>query len=179
MNRRSIARCLLFTAVLGGEPMLLSQEAAQRTRASQHGSVTQEIAGTRVTIEYNRPVARGRELFGKLVPWGRVWCPGADEATAITLTTGVKINGQTLEAGTYTLWTIPQPDTWTIIFSKAYPAFHEPYPQGRDVLRVTTTPRTGTHMETLAFYFPVADGMHAELVLHWGAVAVPLQLDVP
>lgn len=89
------------------------------------------------------------------------------------------MNGQTLEAGTYSLWTEPQPDHWTIIFSRAYPAFHTPYPAGQEALRVAVTPRAGEHMETLAFYFPVVDGKKAELVLHWGTVVVPLQLEVP
>ena len=66
-----------------------------------------------------------------------------------------------------------------MIFSRAHPVFHTPYPAGRDALRVAVTPRAGEHMETLSFYFPVVDGKKAELVLHWGTVVVPLQLDVP
>src|SRR3954468_19107705 len=82
---------------------------AQAPKPSQHGSVSQQIAGTTITIEYNRPVARGRSLFGSLVPCGRVWCPGADYCTTIQLSTDVKINGQTLAAGTYSLWVDAQP----------------------------------------------------------------------
>src|SRR5262245_13744253 len=55
---------------------------AQNPRPSQHGSVSQQIADTKITIDYNRPVARGREIFGKLVRWGEVWCPGADQASS-------------------------------------------------------------------------------------------------
>src|SRR5690242_822682 len=84
-------------------------------RRSQHGTVSQQVADTKITIEYNRPVARGRELFGKLVPWGRVWTPGADQATTISVSTAVKVNGQQLPAGTYSLWTVPNPDKWTVI----------------------------------------------------------------
>jgi len=179
MKRWRIDGFLMLLSVLGGSVALCTPAAAQSPPLSQHGSVSQQIAGTRVTIDYNRPVARGRTLFGSLVSWGEVWNPGADNATSITLSTGVKVNGQTLAAGSYTIWAEPQPDRWTIIFSRAYPAFHTPYPAGQDALRVTTTPRTGSHMETLAFYFPVVEGKHAELVLHWGTVVVPLQLDVP
>ena len=178
MSRSPLVRSLLTICIFTGVSCGHAQR-AQDVKPSQHGSVSQQIAGTRVSIEYNRPVARGRELFGKLVPWGEVWCPGADDCTAMTLSTDVKVNGQTLAAGSYTFWAEPQPDKWTIIFSKAYPAFHTPYPGGRDALRVTSTPRKGDHMETLAFYFPVTDGKHAELVLHWGTVVVPLQIDVP
>ena len=179
MNRFWIVRCLLLGIVFTGFPVLRQQLFAQAPRPSQHGSVSQQIADTRGTIEYNRPVARGRKLFGALVPWGRIWNPGADAATNIAFSTDVKVNGQPLAAGTYSLWAEPEPDRWTIIFSRAYPAFHTPYPAGQDALRVSVTPRTGEHMETLSFYFPVVDGKKAELVLHWGTVVVPLQLEVP
>lgn len=152
---------------------------AQAPRPSQHGSVTQQVAGTTVTVEYNRPVARGRTLFGSLVPYGRVWCPGADTCTTIQVSTDVKVNGQALARGTYSVWAEPEPERWTMIFNSAQPVFHTRYPADKDVLRVQAVPRQGPHMETLAFYFPVVDGNHAELVLHWGTVVVPLSIDVP
>jgi hypothetical protein len=155
-----------------------SRPSAQIPR-SQHGSVSQQIAGTKVTIEYNRPVARGRALFGALVPWEKIWNPGADDGTTIAVSTAVRVNNQPLAAGTYSLWAEPRPERWTIIFSKVHPVFHTRYPAGQDALRVTAAPREGAHMETLAFYFPVADGQQAELVLHWGTVVIPLRLDVP
>src|SRR5580765_1743995 len=74
---------------------------AQAPRPSQHASVSQQVAGTTITIEYNRPVARGRQLFGALVPYDRVWCPGADDCTTIELSTDIKIEGQALAAGTH------------------------------------------------------------------------------
>jgi DUF2911 family protein len=151
---------------------------AQSPRPSQHGSVTQQIAQATITVDYNRPVARGRSLFGALVPWGRVWCPGADTCTTIEISAPVQVNGQALAAGTYSLWAEPNPERWTIIFNKVHPVFHTRYPAGQDALRVESTPRQGTPMETLAFYFPVVDGSHAELVLHWGTVVVPLLIDV-
>lgn len=152
---------------------------AQAPRPSQHGSVSQDIAATHVTIEYNRPVARGRDLFGALVPWGKVWCPGADTCTSITVSSDVQVNGAKLAAGSYSIWAEPRQDRWTIIFNKRHPVFHTRYDESQDVLRVTATPREGQHMETLAFYFPVVDGKRAELVLHWGKVVVPLQIEVP
>jgi DUF2911 family protein len=156
-------------------------------KPSQHAEVSQWIGrpvkgdglGTLVTVVYNRPVARGRELFGALVPWGRIWCPCADEATTMQVSTDVTVNGQPLAAGTYSVWTEPQPDAWTVIFNRTSQAFHTRYPAGQDALRLTVTPRKGEHMETLAFYFPVVDGRKAELVLHWGTVVVPLTLEVP
>lgn len=182
MEWRGVIVGLLLATLLSGMPLLASPQQrgeAQKPRLSQHGAVSQTINDTVITIAYNRPVARGRELFGALVPWGRIWCPGADEATSITLTTDVVVNGKTLAAGSYTIWANPNPEEWTIIFSNAYPAFHTPYPAGRDALRVTAKPRTGDHMETLSFYFPVVDGKRGELVLHWGTMVVPVELEVP
>jgi hypothetical protein len=160
-------------------PFALGSQApeARKIRPSQRGSVMQRVADTTITIEYGRPVARGRELFGTLVPWGKVWCPGADEATTIELTAAVQIQGKELAAGKYSLWTEPQSDRWTLIFNRQAAAWHTKYPAGQDVLRVESTPRTGSHMETLAFYFPVVDGRKAELVLHWGTTVVPLSVE--
>jgi hypothetical protein len=152
---------------------------AQAPKPSQHGTVSQRIASTTITLSYNRPVARGRELFGHLVPYGRVWCPCADDATTIETSTDVTIEGETLPAGTYSVWTEPQPDQWTVIFNRNARAWHTRYPAGQDALRVRVAPRTASHMETLAFYFPVVDGRKAELVLHWGTTVVPLRIEVP
>ena len=150
-------------------------------KPSQHGSVMQQVAGTTITIEYDRPVARGRDLFGSLVPYDRVWCPGANECTTITISTPIKIESQDLAAGTYTLWAKPGAAKWTMIINKAHPTFHTQYSRvtDQDLLKLEVTPRTGAHMETLAFYFPVVDGQHAELAFHWGTVVVPLSIDVP
>ena len=162
--------------------LFLSALSAQSTvKPSQHGSVTQEVAGTTMTIDYDRPVARGRDLFGALVPYGRVWCPGANECTTLTVSTDVTVEGKKLPAGTYTVWAKPGTSSWSVIFNTAHPTFHTQHArvEEQDFLTLEVKPRSATHMETLAFYFAVVDGHHAELVLHWGTVAVPLSIDVP
>jgi hypothetical protein len=150
-------------------------------RPSQLGSVTQQVNQTTITLEYSRPVARGRALFGELVPWGQIWTPGANDATTLKTSTDVRVNGQRLAAGTYTVWSEPQPDHWTIVFNTAHPVFHLRHADvaKQDILRISVTPREGPHMETLAWYFPVVDGRRAELVVHWGTVVVPMQIDAP
>src|SRR4051812_14928185 len=100
------------------------QVVAPAIKPSQHGSVSQQVAGTTITIEYNRPVARGRTLFGALVPYDRVWCPGADDCTTITLSGDVRINDAAVPAGTYTLWAKPGAEKWSVIFNRAHPVFH-------------------------------------------------------
>src|SRR5258705_3415599 len=77
---------------------------------SQAAAIGQRIATTEITVTYSRPVARGRPLFGALVPYDAVWTPGADKATAVTFTRDVWINEQPLAQGLYSLWTIPRAD---------------------------------------------------------------------
>jgi hypothetical protein len=146
---------------------------------SQRGSVSQKIANTDITIAYGRPVARGRTLFGALVPYGRIWHPGADQATTLQTTRAIEVNGKPLPAGRYSLWTVPGEKGWTFIFSKNADAFHTSYPgEGLDALRVDVTPEAGAHMESMAFYFPAVDGKDATLRFHWGTVIVPLAIKV-
>ena len=166
----------LFIVVLIASHCAIGQEIAK----SQKGSVTQYIAKTVVTIRYSRPVARDRELYGGIVPWGRVWNPGADSATTISFSTAVKVDGKDLKAGTYSIWAEPNPKKWTVMFSTVHPIFHTRYPgEAKDALRLTIRPREGAHMETMNYYFPVVEGKKAELVLHWGKVVVPFALEVP
>ena len=145
---------------------------------SQHGSVSQHIQGTEVTISYNRPVARGRALFGGLVAWNRIWHPGADSATTISFSKDVTIDGQPLKAGRYSLWTIPEESKpWTVIFNRGVGGWHTNYPgEAQDALRLTVTAETGPHIETLTYYFPLVDADSAVLRLQWGTTIVPLKI---
>src|SRR5207244_13564025 len=104
---------------------------AQRIPASQHGSVTQRVGNTDIAVTYNRPVARGRRLFGDLVRWGHIWHPGADSATTITFSRDVTIAGHALPAGRYTLWTIPPepPQAWRLLPSRGVDAGHTEDPR--------------------------------------------------
>ena len=80
---------------------------AQGYPFSQRGMVSQMIAFTNIGIEYGRPTARGRALFGALVPWDSVWHPGADSATQITIAHDITLEDQPVKAGTYTVWLVP------------------------------------------------------------------------
>jgi hypothetical protein len=176
-----VAFALLLQTLAAAQEPSHAAHAPAGVKPSQRGSVMQEVAATRIIVDYNRPVARGRDLFGALVPYDRVWCPGADNCTTLMVSTHVKIEGQDLPAGTYTVWARPGAETWTILLNRANPVFHTRYESVADQneLKLDITPRAGPHMETLAFYFPVVNGKHAELVLHWGTVVVPLSIDVP
>jgi len=146
---------------------------------SQHARLEQRIGRVLVTIEYNRPVARGRRLFGGIVPYGVAWDPGADAASTIAFDGDVEVEGHPVPRGKYSIWAIPGPERWTFILSHAAKVFHQPYPEGRDALRLSISPRTTVHMETLGFYFPMVDADSALLYLHWGETVVPVRLRVP
>ncbi|MDE3053447.1 MAG: DUF2911 domain-containing protein [Gemmatimonadota bacterium] len=176
MKRRT--RIVISLAAVGLGVVLAAAASFLRhrpTRISQPASVMQMMGATRLTVRYNRPSARGRALFGALVPYGAVWNPGADEATTFTTTRPIEFGGHRLDAGRYSVWVIPESTAWTLILSHAWNVYHLPYPAGHDALRLQVTPRTAAYLETLAFSFPEADSLHALLALHWGTT----ELDVP
>jgi len=147
---------------------------------SQAGAIGQRVATTEITLTYSRPVARGRQLFGALVPYGQIWTPGADQATAITFSRDVRINDRPLARGAYSIWTIPRTDMWTVIFNKNAKAYHDHYPgEDQDAMRLDVRPEPGPHVETLTFSFPTVEGKDAVLRLDWGEVRVPLSIRVP
>lgn len=147
---------------------------------SQAGVVTQRIADTEITVTYSRPVARGRAIFGALVPYGEIWNPGADRATAIALTRDITVNGQRLAAGKYSVWATPGADRWTVILSRAADVYHTPYPgPAEDELRLDVRPEPAPHAEVLTFEFPMVEGKDAKLQLRWGTVAIALSITVP
>src|SRR6266568_2643504 len=117
-------------------------------RVSQRGSVTQRIGLTDITIHYHRPMVGGREIWGKTVPYGKVWRAGANENTTITFSDDVTVEGKPLAAGTYGLHTIPDKDQWTIIFSKNSTSWGSfSYDEKEDALRVTVKPRAAESFE--------------------------------
>jgi hypothetical protein len=145
-------------------------------RKSQPASIMQRLGATTITVRYNRPSARGRVLFGGIVPYGAEWDPGADEATTFATDHTIMFDGHVLDAGTYSVWAIPRPDAWTLILSRKSHVFHIPYPAGHDALRVNIAPTTGAFEETLAFEFPTADSDHAMMALHWGTTIIQVPI---
>jgi hypothetical protein len=156
---------------------------AQGYPFSQRARVDQTVAFTDISVVYGRPVARGRRLFGDsaLVKWDTLWHPGADSATRVSFTHDVKLEGQDLKAGEYSVWLIPRATKpWTVILSRAAHVFHQPYPgDSSDALRVDVAAERGSHMETLAFYFPVVLRDEAVMRIHWGEMIVPIRIKAP
>ena len=123
-------------------------------RLSQRATVIQRVGLTDITIVYHAPLAGGRELFGKVVPYGNVWRAGANENTTISFTDDVSVEGHPLPAGTYGLHMIPNADQWTIIFSKNSTSWGSfSYDEKEDALRVTVKPAAAENRDTLAYTF--------------------------
>lgn len=85
---------------------------------SPRGEISQEVGLTNVKVSYSRPSAKGRNIFGELVPYGKIWRTGANAATTITFTENVSMGGKAVPAGTYALYAIPDKDLWTVIIHK-------------------------------------------------------------
>ncbi|MBC7797194.1 MAG: DUF2911 domain-containing protein [Pyrinomonadaceae bacterium] len=156
------------------------QQQLQLPRESQRASVTQTVGDTNITIVYFRPNVKGREIFGKLVPYGEVWRTGANENTTFETSQDITVNGQKLAAGKYGLHTIPTNGDWTIIFNKASDAFGSfTYDQKQDALRVPAKPKTmGDSHETMGIEFENIKANAADIVIVWDKLKVPFTVNV-
>lgn len=147
-------------------------------RPSPNASVSQTVGLTDVEIVYSRPSKRGREIFGGLVPYGRVWRTGANEPTVIRFSDEVTINGQPLPAGSYSLHSIPGEEQWTLIFNRnADRSGGYSYDPAQDALRLEVRPRPSDHPhEVMTFSFPRVTADSAEVVLAWDDRMVPFTI---
>ena len=171
-RRGIVASCLLSGS-------LLARPVQAQPAASQHGSVSQVVNTTTIRLEYDRPVLRGRSVFGDILDYDAVWTPGANVATWIDVSAPVRIQGQALAAGRYGVWTVPHENApWDVIFVGEWDTHHSFFPVESERLRVKATPEPGAHMEVLAFYFPVVGPYETTLRFHWGEIVVPLRIEV-
>jgi len=97
---------------------------SQRPVLSPHESTAATVDGASLSITYGRPSMRGRTIFGSLVPFDRLWCPGADECTRLSSDHDLQFVGLRLKAGDHSLWMVPAETTWTLIFNSDGRAFH-------------------------------------------------------
>ena len=127
------------TAVVGLEAasrMQSRDQAPASRRVSPHESVSQSVDGAELTIVYGRPSMRSRPIFGSLVPFGRVWCPGADEATTLESTKELMVGTVRIPTGPHTIWMLPTADRWTLIVSRNPRGFHTFYDPQQDLGRL-------------------------------------------
>jgi hypothetical protein len=146
---------------------------------SQRAVVTQRIGLTDITIIYHEPMVGGRELWGKVIPYGKVWRAGANENTTITFADDVTVEGKPLAAGTYGLHMIPNADQWTIIFSKNSTSWGSfSYDDKEDALRVDVKPQPAEFREALTYTFDDIKPESAAATMRWEKLAVPFHVSV-
>ncbi len=168
---------VLLVLFLGIGQVNAQERSGDSPRVSPNASVSQTIGTTVVEIRYGRPGARDRQVFGQLVPFQQVWRTGADESTAISFSDDVLFGGEQISAGTYSLYTIPGEDSWTIIVNERH-SWGTQYDDSADIIRVQAVPEEAPHMEQFMIYFRNIDTEQGELVLHWENTRVPVTISV-
>lgn len=148
----------------------------KEARPSPNAAVSQTIGTTQVMVTYGRPGVKGRTIFGDLEAYGEVWRTGANEATAVAFSNDVTVEGQELKAGTYSLYSIPDEDNWTIIFNSKQ-SWGTEYDESQDVLRVQVQPEQGPMVESFMIYFENLGNNTADMVIHWSETKVPVTIE--
>ena len=116
--------------------MVLPAQGQKKQRASPPVETSVSLGGKTVSIKYSSPSMRGRKIFGELVPFGKVWRAGANEATALHTDADIVLGNLTVPAGDYTLFVIPEADAWTLIVNKQTGQWGLSYKEDMDLGRV-------------------------------------------
>jgi len=127
--QRRIAMCTVVVMILAAVSF------AQGNKPSPAASATCDLGGGKtIKTDYSSPRARGRKIFGGLVPYGEVWRTGANEATTFVTSSDVMVGGKAVPAGSYTIFTVPTADKWTLIINKKTGEWGIPYKYESDEL---------------------------------------------
>jgi len=147
-------------------------------RPSPEATVIQFVGVTEVKIDYSSPGVKGRKIWGELVPFGEIWRTGANEATTITFSDAIKINGNELPAGTYGIHTIPNENEWEFIFSKDTKVDgRSNYDKEKEVLRVKAKPEEHHFMERMTFLFTDVTDNSVSINLLWDKLKVSFKIE--
>lgn len=157
----------------------LSNAQIATPRLSPHCVITQEVGFNEITIDYCRPSVKGRKIFGKLVPFGKIWRTGANASTKIKFKDDVIIEGKEVPAGEYTLYTIPDKDEWTIILHNitTYWGVGKDYKESDDFMRFKVKPIQLNHkIETMAIELSNISTDACNLEIKWDYTLVKFKI---
>lgn len=158
---------------------LVASEAGPQTRISPHERVRATVDGATLTITYGRPSMRGRAVFGALVPYGRVWCPGADEATTLDSDRPLQLGPLHVLPGPHTIWMLPTPGAWTLVVSREPSGFHTRYNPRADLGRMTMNTRhLDTPVEQLTFAIDANPSGGGVITMTWETTRVSIPVRV-
>ena len=174
---RISARSLALAFVLAATP---ATTRAQTLNASELATISQVVDGTKVTVEYSRPRARGRTgLFGTEVKFGHVWTPGANQSTTLAVSNDVTINGHPVAKGKYSVWMVVAPGDWELVLDHDTTLYHTNGPSRRPgQIRFMAPREHNAFTEVLTWSFPVVSASSMTLTMQWDTVSVPLAIKV-
>jgi len=174
-SRISLITIILFSVIIGNSYGQIELPAASTT-----ATFSQKVGLTEVTINYSRPSKKGRTIYGDLVPYGKLWRTGANNATTFTFSDDVKIGGKDLPAGKYALFTIPGENEWTVIFNKNYnQGGTGNYKESEDALRVSIKPiKIPATIETFSINLEDVKPTSALIELLWESTIIQIPLEV-
>jgi hypothetical protein len=171
-----------FPAIALAIPLALPTTASAQIRASEIGTMSQIIDGTKITMEYSRPRARGRNpLFGTpIVRWDEVWTPGANWATTFDVTKDVTLGGRRVPKGKYSVWMVVKQDgNWTTVLDPDVRRYHmEPPDSSATQVRIPVRPREGPFTEVLTWAVPEISATGGTLTMSWGTTVVAMPIAV-
>jgi hypothetical protein len=146
---------------------------------SPPANVALKVAGKQISIDYYAPSMHGRKIMGNLVPYGKVWCPGANVATGLTTEGNLQIGNLKLPRGTYSIWAIPGTRDWTLVVNKQSGQHHLDYDPAEDFGRTRMNLKTLTNsVETLKFELRPDGANKAMLALLWETTEASVPLTV-
>jgi len=158
---------------LSALPIASYATALQQNRASPHETISTNLNGKEVSITYGRPYLKGREFGKDVAPYGQVWRLGADEATKLTLTSSVKVQGgPELPTGSYSLWAIPGKEKWTLVVNKAADVWGTNYDRSQDVARFEVPVHTTAPVEEFTITLKKKSTNSAEITFAWSTQMV-------
>ena len=151
----------------------------QMPQASPQATIMQKVGLTDVKVEYSRPSAKGRKIFGELVPFGQVWRTGANAATIVTFSTDVKVEGKDIPKGSYALYSIPDKNEWIFILSKNTKLWGATgYDAADDAVRFSVRPgKTGNKYETMEISFVDMTDTGASLMTKWENTSAKFRIE--
>lgn len=164
--------------IISGYAASIAAQGLKIPQMSPSQTVEQSFSLSNIKIDYARPSARGRKVFGDVVPFGKVWRTGANKATVVSFGEDVNINGKLLKAGEYSLFSIPNQKEWTIIFNSNTKLWGTlDYKQDEDVLRVSVpTEKTSRFIETFTIELQNITTTAATLEIKWENTLVKINI---
>ncbi len=170
--KKILSACFVLTALFFAN----SHAQVKMPAPSPTQTVKQDFAMGSIELIYSRPSAKGRKVFGDLVPAGKLWRMGANEATKLVLTEPVEIGGKKIAAGTYVLYSIPGDDNWEIIINKGLTNWGiDGYKESEDIARFKVSPaKTKSMVETFTMQFANIKPASCDIQIIWEQTMITL-----